>query len=62
MVNSLNNGSELEKIPNHDYIFWLDRDVIKNISFKPTYLQMNITLKDTTGTKRREFNDSIKIE
>lgn len=62
MVNRLNNGSELKKIPNHDYIFWLDREVIKNISFKPTYLQMSITLIDTTGTKHRELMDSIKIE
>jgi len=62
MVNMLNDGDKLNRIPNHDYIFWLDKEAIKSISFKPTYLQMRITLIDTTGTKNRELTDSIKIE
>lgn len=62
MVKSLNNGSELERIPNHDYVFWIDGNVFKTISFKPTYLQLKISLVDSTGTKYRQVSDSIKIE
>jgi hypothetical protein len=62
MIKSLNNGSELGLIPYHDYVFWLDNNVIKDITFKPTYLRMKISLVDSTGTKHRQLIDSVKLE
>ncbi len=53
-------SSSLKRIPNHDYIFWINKKIINNISFKPTTIQINLTLIDSLGIKKR-FKDISKL-
>jgi hypothetical protein len=61
-VSILNNTSaSLRRVPDHDYIFWIDRKIFDGLPFKPDKLQINISLVDSTGTKHRKLTDSIFI-
>ncbi len=56
-----NKPDSLERIPDHDYIFWFDKQVIKTLSFRPTRLEMKLVLVDSTGTKRKQLTDFITL-
>lgn len=61
-IDVLNNSpSKLKNISNYDFIFWIDKQTINKLTFKPETLEIKITLIDTTGTKRRQLTDFVKI-
>lgn len=51
----------LKDIFHYDYIFWLDSQEIKRLTFTPEFLELKITLIDSTGLNLRQLADSIKI-
>jgi hypothetical protein len=63
LLTTLNSqAGKLERITNYDFIFWLDKKIISRIDFKPSYLSMTMTLKDSTGNEVRNIIDKWKIE
>jgi hypothetical protein len=63
LVATLNNqAGKLERIPNYDFIFWLDKMVLSAIDFKPDHLSLDMTLSDSTGKQVRRVVDKWKIE
>lgn len=53
---------KLKRIPNYDFIFWLDKELISDIGFKPNLLKMSMTLVDSTGRQHRNIDDKWNIE
>jgi hypothetical protein len=63
LLKTLNKEADkLKRIPNYDFIFWLDKNLISNIGFKPTLLKMSMTLVDSTGRQHRNIDHKWNIE
>lgn len=51
----------LKDVFRYDFMFWLDRQTLSGLTFKPETLEVKITLVDSTGLKRRQLTDWTKI-
>lgn len=62
MIQWLNDGSKLNNIPRHDYIFWFDKSVWKKMDFQPTKIVLHMTLVDTNRKFNKILRDSIALK
>jgi hypothetical protein len=59
----LNNKADtLERLDHYDYIFWLDTEEIRKLSFKPNTLTVRLLLIDSTSTKPKQVTDLINLK
>lgn len=63
LIYTLNNKTTtLKWARKYDFLFWLDRNDIREVKFSPDQLKIKIITIDSTGFKRQQFTDSIKIK
>jgi hypothetical protein len=61
----MNNGLERLKLEGYQsatHFFWFTKKGLKEVSFKPTYLKMEMTFHDSTSSKIRIVKDSIVLK
>ncbi len=62
-VEVINNHAErLDRIPDNDYIFWLDKEIIPSIPFHPKRLELKIVLTDSTNTAKKIISDFVLLQ
>jgi hypothetical protein len=54
-----NHADTLEWVSRYDYLFWFNRQTIRNLEFEPEWLKIRLRLTDSTFTKNRVLTDSI---